>query len=95
KYIKVSLMLKKRDEVTDEFFHQYWRGNHVDLAMANQKFMEKVVRYNQWHTSPDLKKQAAAFGIPVPDYDGIAEVWVKSIEDWVEIVSDPAFIETI
>lgn len=47
KYIKILLMLKKKDEVSDEFFHQYWRGNHVDLAIANKKFTDKVIRYNQ------------------------------------------------
>lgn len=25
------------------------------------------------------------------EYDGIAEVWVDSLEDWIEIVSDPEF----
>lgn len=32
-----------------------------------------------------------AFGAPVMEYDGIAEVWVDSLEDWKEIVSDPDF----
>lgn len=47
------------------------------------------------HTSPELKAQAEAFGIPVLDCDGIAEVWVDSLEDWKSVVSDPDFIKTI
>jgi hypothetical protein len=45
--LRVQLCLKKKDDVTDEFFHDYWRGNHVKLALENPKFVDKVVRYNQ------------------------------------------------
>ncbi|KAB5511237.1 hypothetical protein GE09DRAFT_982273, partial [Coniochaeta sp. 2T2.1] len=43
------------------------------------------------HITPEWREKAKVFGIPVMDYDGIAEVWVDSLEDWVEIVSDPDF----
>lgn len=46
-HIRVQLCLQKKDEVTDAFFHDYWRGNHVKLALENKKFKEKVIRYNQ------------------------------------------------
>jgi hypothetical protein len=46
-FIRVQLCLKKKDEVTDEFFHNYWKGNHVKLALENKKFVDKVIRYNQ------------------------------------------------
>ena len=47
------------------------------------------------HTSPELKAQAEELGIPVLDCDGIAEVWVDSIEDWKSVVTDPDFVRTI
>ncbi|KAL5371326.1 hypothetical protein DPSP01_014345 [Paraphaeosphaeria sporulosa] len=94
-YIRVQLCIKKKDEVSDKFFHDYWKGNHVKLALENKKFVDKVIRYNQFHTSPSLKAQAGEFKIPVPEYDGIAEVWVKDIETWKEIATDPDFIATI
>jgi hypothetical protein len=109
-YIRVQLCLKKKDEVSDEFFHNYWKGNHVKLALENKKFRDKVIRYNQvrcvptsitnrsswqFHTSPKFKAQAKEFGIPVPEYDGIAEVWVKDIETWKEVVTDPDFVAAI
>jgi hypothetical protein len=46
-HIRVQLCLQKKDEVTDAFFHDYWRGNHVKLALENKKFKDKVIRYNQ------------------------------------------------
>ncbi|KAL1611845.1 hypothetical protein SLS60_000066 [Paraconiothyrium brasiliense] len=94
-YIRVQLCLKKKDEVSDEFFHDYWKGNHVKLALQNKKFRDKVIRYNQFHTSPRFKGEANDFQVPVPEYDGIAEVWVKDIETWKEIVTDPDFVAAI
>jgi len=31
-------------------------------------------------------------GAPIAEYDGIAELWVDSMEDWQEVISDPEFI---
>jgi hypothetical protein len=47
------------------------------------------------HITPELREQAKAFEIPVMEYDGIAEVWLDSIEDWKEIVSDESFVKII
>ena len=49
----------------------------------------------KFHTSPRFKEEANGFKIPVPEYDGIAEVWVKDIETWKEIVTDPDFVAAI
>jgi hypothetical protein len=29
------------------------------------------------------------------EYDGIAEVWLDSLDDWMEIVTDKAFTEVM
>jgi len=42
-----------------------------------------------------LKEEAATYGIPVLDFDGIAEVWVDSLADWKAIVSDEEFIKAV
>jgi hypothetical protein len=31
----------------------------------------------------------------VLDYDGIAEVWVDSVEDWKQIVTDTDFVKAV
>ena len=38
---------------------------------------------------------AEAFKIPVMDCDGIAEVWVDSLDDWMSIVSDAEFVKEV
>jgi hypothetical protein len=94
-YLKISLFLKKLDTITDDQFHAHWKGQHVDLALQNNTFNSKTRKYNQVHITPELRKEAAVFGIPVMEYDGIAEVWVDSMEDWMKVVSDPDFVKVI
>ncbi|KAK5737320.1 hypothetical protein LTR17_006737 [Elasticomyces elasticus] len=47
------------------------------------------------HITPELWEQARSFGIPVTEYDGIAEVWVDSLEDWKEVLADPDFVTDV
>lgn len=42
----------------------------------------------QYHISNEDRTRAERMGLPVVDYDGIAEVWVDSFEDWLEIFKD-------
>jgi len=94
-YLKISLFLKKLPEIIDQQFHEHWKNQHVNLAKENKKFMAKTRKYNQVHITPELREQAKMFGIPVMDYDGIAEVWVDSLEDWKEVVGDAEFVKVI
>jgi hypothetical protein len=55
KYLKISLYLKKKPEVTDEYFHAYWANNHIAPALLNKDFVSKVRRYNQ--VSPALLRK--------------------------------------
>jgi hypothetical protein len=49
----------------------------------------------QYHITPEDRALAATFGNPVPDYDGIAEVYVDSFEDWLEVFKDMEFVTAI
>jgi hypothetical protein len=49
----------------------------------------------QHHVTPEWREMTKAFGIPVMEYDGIAEVWVDSLEDWKAIVSDADFAKEV
>ncbi|KAK5175541.1 uncharacterized protein LTR77_000680 [Saxophila tyrrhenica] len=95
KYLKVTLCLKKRDDLTNEQFSEYWRTTHADLALSNKTFMDKVRRYNQHHATPEMKEVARSWGNPTLDFDGIAEVWVDDLEAWQEISADQDFLDKI
>lgn len=49
----------------------------------------------QHHATPETKEIAKTFGNPTLDFDGIAEVWVDKLEDWLEIASDQDFLAKI
>jgi hypothetical protein len=49
----------------------------------------------QYHITPKDRALAAKLGVTALDYDGVAEVWVDSFEDWQEVVSDKEFLATI
>lgn len=43
----------------------------------------------------EVAKAAEAHGIPTLPYDGIAELWLESMEDWIKFSTDPAFTGAI
>ncbi|KAK1763385.1 hypothetical protein QBC33DRAFT_598608 [Phialemonium atrogriseum] len=95
RYLKISLYLRKQPNVTDAYFHAYWANNHLEPALKNKTFTDKTRRYNQHHVTPAEREQAKTLGIPVLEYDGIAEVWVDSLDDWKAIVSDTEFVNAV
>ncbi|KAF2436966.1 hypothetical protein EJ08DRAFT_728661 [Tothia fuscella] len=88
-------IFEKLPSISDEKFHEHWKNQHVDTAKGNQTFMSKTRKYNQVHITPELRAQAEAFNIPVMEYDGIAEVWIDSVEEWKAIAADENFISVI
>ncbi|CAG8954367.1 hypothetical protein HYFRA_00005992 [Hymenoscyphus fraxineus] len=96
KFVKVTLFIKKLPHITDEFFHNYWRKEHAEGSMFKGSiFAEKVLRYNQVHTSPLLKAQAKELGFPLAEWDGYAEVWLRTLDDWKAIIEDEKFMDFI
>lgn len=49
----------------------------------------------QYHITPELREQAARLGGTVLDFDGAAEFWVESLEDWEAIWGDPEFVRIL
>ncbi|KAF2501205.1 hypothetical protein BU16DRAFT_500149 [Lophium mytilinum] len=95
KYVKLSVYLKRLPDCTDEKFHSYWAGNHAQVAMEHDVFRKHVRRYNQYHIPPELKAAAAATGLPTLDFDGVAEIWVDSLEGWKEVQNNVDFVKAI
>jgi len=45
--------------------------------------------------TPELKAEAESFGLKALDYDGAAEFWVKSMDDWKAMIEDPDGLLTL
>lgn len=55
-YLKVSLFLKKLPSITDEQFHNHWKGTHKDVALQIPLFKQVVRKYNQVRLQTDHLK---------------------------------------
>ncbi|GKT41171.1 uncharacterized protein ColSpa_01352 [Colletotrichum spaethianum] len=49
----------------------------------------------QYHITPELREQAERLGGTVLDFDGAAEFWVETLEDWESIARDPEFLRVV
>jgi hypothetical protein len=49
----------------------------------------------QYHIPDNLKVVAAKMGLPTLDYDGVAELWVDSLESWMEVANNIDFVKAI
>lgn len=82
--VKVFALLPRRQDVTEEFFHQHWAGPHADLA----KRITTLQRYVQSHRTGD-----GVPGLTPAPYEGIAEVWFVDAATAAGMGEDPNYAE--
>jgi uncharacterized protein (TIGR02118 family) len=81
--IKVVMALRRRDDVTPEEFHRYWREEHGPLACRLLEPLN-LRRYVQTHTlDTDLNTQLAGARGTLEAFDGVAELWWDSLDNMV------------
>jgi uncharacterized protein (TIGR02118 family) len=80
--VKLTFCLRRRPDLSAEEFRRYWREQHAPLVAARAEALG-IRRYQQVHTVEEPRLHAALQarngGAPEP-FDGIAEVWVDSVE---------------
>ncbi len=76
--LKLSVFLTRRDDLTHDEFIDYWTQKHTPLIGSLPPGAVQVHRYVQL-----LATQDAIPGVMTADYDGVAELWVDSIDDAV------------
>lgn len=83
--IKLTFCLRRRPDLTREEFQRYWRTTHAPLVAERAEALG-IRRYVQCHTidADGLHRslQQRNGGAPEP-FDGVAEIWVDSLEDFV------------
>ncbi|KAL2826253.1 EthD domain-containing protein [Aspergillus cavernicola] len=89
--IKVSVYFKKREGITSETFFHHWQTVHADLAVATEAFQHHILRYAQHHQTPEMKERARSLGEGVLDYDGCAQLWVRTWDDWMAFYSSKEY----
>ncbi|HUD17238.1 MAG TPA: EthD domain-containing protein [Acidimicrobiales bacterium] len=78
--IKLIFCLRRRQDISEEEFHRYWRHEHGPLVIRHAATLG-IRRYVQLHTvsGPVNAMLAATRGGPEA-YDGVAELWFDSAD---------------
>ncbi len=90
--VKLMACLKRKQGMSAEEFHRYWRDVHGPLVKSVPEFMRYVRKYVQSHTISDSVPGVATAPSP---YDGVAELWFDSLEDVAKAYSEPRFNEVL
>jgi len=87
--IKLVYIVRKRADISDKDFHEYWLNQHGPLVRSFAKSM-RAKKYVQSHTiHEEAGKQIRGTRPKMKEtYDGITEVWWDSLEDFT-LVADP------
>ncbi len=79
--IKLVYIIRKRDDVSDKEFHDYWLNKHGPLVASVAK-ANRARKYIQSHTIlPETAASMSQSRKMAPIYEGITEVWWDSVED--------------
>ena len=81
--IKLVYVIRKRAEVSEKDFHDYWLEKHGPLVRSFAKAM-RAKKYVQSHTVHEDAGKAIRDTRPKmkETYDGITEVWWDTLEDF-------------
>jgi uncharacterized protein (TIGR02118 family) len=81
--IKLVFIIRRREDVAPDEFRRYWLEEHGPLARSLTEPLA-ARRYVQSHTvAPELNAQLAATRNTAAAFDGVAELWWDSLEDFV------------
>lgn len=74
--IKISIFLTRRSDLSHDEFATYWTEKHTPMLADLPPGALRVHRYVQLAPSDDEIP-----GIATATYDGVAELWVDSVDD--------------
>jgi uncharacterized protein (TIGR02118 family) len=88
--IKIVFCLRRRPELSREEFQTYWATNHAPLVESHAAALG-IRRYVQVHSVDDAISTAIAGPRHSPEpFDGVAELWLDSLEALTAAGSSPA-----
>lgn len=82
--IKMSIFMTRRADLSFEEFSEYWVNKHWPLVQTIKPIMENAVRYAQQHSI-----NAVPDGVPAAPYDGVAEVWFETQQNFFNVATSP------
>ncbi|KAJ6507682.1 EthD domain-containing protein [Mycena vitilis] len=93
--IRMISLLNRLPHVSFEEFDRHWGQVHGPLIEALPAVKSGLVKYKQFHVSPETNALLAAQGFPVMTYDGIVEWEAEKLEDILELFGSEELAKTI
>ena len=88
--LKLTILLRRRPDLTHEQFVSYHRNNHAPLFTSLPEVKEHVRRYVQCHATGE--KLA---GLPDNSIDGATELWFDDLAGLVGVFESPDYVAKI
>lgn len=93
--VKLVLAIRRRKELSEKEFHDYWLTRHAPLVRSFAEAM-RASRYVQSHTiSEDIGTAFRQARGVKSTYDGVAEVWWESLEAMIAIASNEKGLDAV
>ncbi|KAI0169314.1 EthD domain-containing protein [Hypoxylon sp. FL1284] len=91
KLVKICFNVKRKEGLSEEEFHRYWSNDHIKLLRTVEPFKKYIVKYSQFHVDTSMGQ-----GVPkIEGIDGIAQFWVKSVEDLFALVTSEEYLTIV
>ncbi|CAH0058081.1 unnamed protein product [Clonostachys solani] len=90
KLVRITILVRKRDDLSYEEFHKYWSEKHPDIWLSVPIVQEKIVKYSQFHAN-EAVRSAYGSAMPLASYDGAAEMWAASMEDLLAVFTNEEY----
>jgi uncharacterized protein (TIGR02118 family) len=88
--IKLTFCLHRLPHLTREEFQRYWFEVHAPLVRSHARTL-RIERYVQLHATSTPLNEALQVSRGGPaEFDGIAELWWRTLDDLTEVVASPA-----
>ena len=88
--IKMTILLRRKPEMTHEEFVSYHRNNHAPLFASLAEVQQHVRRYVQCHATG-----ASLPGLPDNHIDGSTELWFDNLEGLAGVFLSEDYMRTI
>jgi uncharacterized protein (TIGR02118 family) len=82
--VKVFAFIPRRQDISCEYFHAYWRDVHGPMARR----VVTIRKYVQSHTI-----RSGVAGLPPTIYDGVVELWFDDFDVALAIGDDPGYVD--
>ncbi|KAF2105253.1 peptidase M50B-like-domain-containing protein [Lophiotrema nucula] len=73
-YVRLLIFFKKRPDVTEQHFQEWWKSVHADLGLSAAGFNVHVSRYVQFYQTSQDKERLKSLGMPILDFDDMGEM---------------------